>query len=523
MTSKLPRLLMLACGLALLLALAPRASADPPKVVVIDPDGGETWYETQTIRWSGAVAENENADNITYQVYLSVNGGSSWHFLGENTYEEENYLTAHEITINTVGFDDSSICLVKVVATNENDEENVDTSDNFFTIQNSLPAPSPLSPASGSSIKNQTPTLDWEEVEAPWTVENYVVQVAKDTSFSAAKMVYTTVTEESEAAVEQVLSDDWYYWRVRAVDNRGAVSAWSPTSSFEVFVLAPVVMSFEPEEVYTSSASLGLSLSAVNVQEISFSTNQVDWSPWEPYSQDASYDLPAPDGPKTVYVRGKSVGGRISDTRTASVILDRAPPTTTYSLSGKLGERGYRGSVTVTLSSVDVTTEVNEISYRIDGGEWKDGATFTIAEEGSHEVEYRATDLAGNTESIKSFTVDVYTPVTPFPYMLIFASTIGAIVIGILTWRKGLPKIRAWRKQRQLRSKWFRELVGWEAEKRKRPAKSETVEAFKRLLTPAAERKARKRKKARGKRKAKGSRKGRKKKPRKLKSRKRKR
>jgi regulation of enolase protein 1 (concanavalin A-like superfamily) len=66
--------------------------------------------------------------------------------------------------------------------------------------------------------------------------------------------------------------------------------------------------------------------------------------------------------------------------------------------------------VQVTLTATDETdgSGVASTEYRIDEGEWTDyTAAFTISEPGTHTVEYRSTDVAGNEEAVKSLEVVV--------------------------------------------------------------------------------------------------------------------
>jgi len=46
-----------------------------PKVSLISPAGGESWSKSQTIRWNGSDPDN---DTLSYEVYLSGDGGLTW-------------------------------------------------------------------------------------------------------------------------------------------------------------------------------------------------------------------------------------------------------------------------------------------------------------------------------------------------------------------------------------------------------------------------------------------------------------
>ena len=69
--------------------------------------------------------------------------------------------------------------------------------------------------------------------------------------------------------------------------------------------------------------------------------------------------------------------------------------------------------VQVTLTATDETggSGVESTEYRIDAGDWTAyTAPFTIGEPGTHTVEYRSTDVAGNEETAKSIEVVVEAP-----------------------------------------------------------------------------------------------------------------
>ena len=58
---------------------------------------------------------------------------------------------------------------------------------------------------------------------------------------------------------------------------------------------------------------------------MSFSTDNITWSPWEPFSTNRSWTLTDGNGPKTIYFKARNSNGEadpISDT----IILDTIPP-----------------------------------------------------------------------------------------------------------------------------------------------------------------------------------------------------
>src|SRR5207249_7069908 len=92
------------------------------------------------------------------------------------------------------------------------------------------------------------------------------------------------------------------------------------------------------------------------------------------------------------------------------------PPVASASLSGTSGAANwYVSPVNVTLSATDDSSGVAAIHFRADGGAWQLYANpVIISGEGSHSIEYYATDHAGNNESTRTatFHIDTVSPVT---------------------------------------------------------------------------------------------------------------
>jgi hypothetical protein len=90
---------------------------------------------------------------------------------------------------------------------------------------------------------------------------------------------------------------------------------------------------------------------------------------------------------------------------------DTTAPTVTAAFSPTEPADGiYRTAVTATLTGQDDRPGVL-VEYRINGGEWKAySAPVTIAPDGVHVFEYRATDAAGNRSAVGSKTLTIDKP-----------------------------------------------------------------------------------------------------------------
>ena len=128
----------------------------------------------------------------------------------------------------------------------------------------------------------------------------------------------------------------------------------------------------------------------------------VDGQGWQTYSVAVQV---AAEGAHGVAFRSIDVAGNAETSQFLSFQIDLTPPTSSRTFSGTLGNAGwYTSSVTVVLSGEDALSGLAQIEYRRDGGAWTvyTGA-FPVVAEGPHAIDFRATDVAGNVETMHSF------------------------------------------------------------------------------------------------------------------------
>ena len=90
--------------------------------------------------------------------------------------------------------------------------------------------------------------------------------------------------------------------------------------------------------------------------------------------------------------------------------LDVTPPLTTSSADSAW----HTGAVTVTLTPSDAQSGVASTHFRLDGGAWQTGTSFSVSGEAVHAIQFYSVDVAGNTEATRSAQVkiDATAPVT---------------------------------------------------------------------------------------------------------------
>ncbi len=115
------------------------------------------------------------------------------------------------------------------------------------------------------------------------------------------------------------------------------------------------------------------------------------------------------DGLYEFFTQGKSYNGTLEDMRNAadsSTMVDTGEPITTIAFIGTQREGGFVGAAAFTLTSTDNVSGIEQTQYRIDGGEMKTyNGSVGLATTGTHMVEYRSIDKAGNEEELKSATM----------------------------------------------------------------------------------------------------------------------
>jgi PGF-pre-PGF domain-containing protein len=99
-------------------------------------------------------------------------------------------------------------------------------------VDNTPPdAPTTLWPTENVVENTTTPTFSWEPVSDISSV-GYEIQVGQDNSFSSLNI--SDNTSETSYTPTTTLSDDQYYWRVRAIDNMEREGEWSENFGFNV-------------------------------------------------------------------------------------------------------------------------------------------------------------------------------------------------------------------------------------------------------------------------------------------------
>lgn len=149
---------------------------------------------------------------------------------------------------------------------------------------------------------------------------------------------------------------------------------------------------------YTTAPTLTLTADDGDGSGVAGTEYQVDGGAWVAYSS----PVELPDGDHTIAYRSTDEAGNVEEAGTLEVQVDTTGPVTEAATSGDGDE------VTVTLTATDATSGVASTEVSVDGGDWAAyEGPVVVTGAGTHTVEYRSTDVAGNVETTKSVVVDI--------------------------------------------------------------------------------------------------------------------
>ncbi len=198
----------------------------------------------------------------------------------------------------------------------------------------------------------------------------------------------------------------------RAIDKAGLLTLASQTIQIDKHSPA---LSFAPVGTlgnngwYKTTVALGLNASDP-ASGLALLEYRLDGGAW---TSGASLNLS--DGSHTVDARATDHAGNVS-TSTFSTKIDSGLPALSTAPAGTAGSGGwYVSQVTVSATASDAMSGLATTEYSLDGGTWTSGATVTVTSDGSHTVDFRATDNAGNrSTSSRTILVDQTLPAVSF-------------------------------------------------------------------------------------------------------------
>jgi len=143
-----------------------------------------------------------------------------------------------------------------------------------------------------------------------------------------------------------------------------------------------------------------------NLSGVAATSYTVDGGPSQIYSGPF---VVSGEGNHSVTFSSVDAAGNYEQHKSIAVGIDSAAPSTQFSAAGTQGDGGwYRSAVQITLAASDNLSGAASTFYTVDGGPAQTYAgPFSLSADGRHQLSYWSVDRAGNTESAKSFKVDI--------------------------------------------------------------------------------------------------------------------
>ncbi len=250
-----------------------------------------------------------------------------------------------------------------------------------------------------------------------WYTSPVTITFVADDPLSGVDRVEYRVNGGSWTEGTQLLldRDGTYTVEYRAVDIAGNWATPSPltiavdqTPPTLTYTITPEV---DPSGWYRTPATIHIQAEDTG-SGLDTVLYRIDEGPWETWTGEPI--VVNKDGRHLIYLKATDKAGNALALDPVEVPVDRTAPITAYVVEGITGEDPwYVSPVTVTLTPTDTASGVVATYYRVDGGPWQEGTTFTIQMDGKHEIEFYSIDAAGWQE--QGFPTPIWIDTTPPP------------------------------------------------------------------------------------------------------------
>ncbi|ARU60326.1 hypothetical protein CBW65_04055 [Tumebacillus avium] len=232
-----------------------------------------------------------------------------------------------------------------------------------------------------------------------WTNQEVVVTLsATDNDTGVAKTFYAlnggAFAEGTSVAVTEAGINELSFYSVDRVGNI------EQTKSIQVKIdkTAPTTTTDAPTT--WSQADVKVTLSATDAQSgvatTYYSVNGSD------YTEGTTFTV-AQEGINTITFYTVDAAGNQEQAQTVEVKIDKTAPTTTSDAPTTWSQ----ADVKVTLSATDAQSGVATTYYSVNGSDYTEGTTFTVAQEGVNTITFYTVDAAGNKEQAQTVEVKI--------------------------------------------------------------------------------------------------------------------
>ncbi|MCM4080993.1 ThuA domain-containing protein [Paractinoplanes hotanensis] len=254
----------------------------------------------------------------------------------------------------------------------------------------------------GAAVQDPQPQLG-SLTSAVWHLRLAKAGTTYTASYSADGTDWTTFPALTNAAVGATPKMGLF--------TLGANQTASKTAAFDYFRVstaasdteAPVTtaeVSGTPVDGWHTAAAT-VTLTAADEGGVAGTEYQLDGATaWTAYTAPV---LVSGDGAHEVRFRSTDEAGNVETAKSVAVKIDSTAPLTTAQFAPANDNGWHAGVIPVTLTAADAGSGVGRLEWSLDGGAWTPyTAPIDVTGDGQHELLYRATDKAGNAETLKS-------------------------------------------------------------------------------------------------------------------------
>jgi hypothetical protein len=229
----------------------------------------------------------------------------------------------------------------------------------------------------------------------------------------ASLEISTDGTTWSTYSAPVTLSDGSYTVQFRATDNAGNFSMSSP-QSIKVDTVTPTINSATTGTTglngwYVSNTQVSATTSDAGSGLSMFEVTTDHGATWAIYTSAIVFS----DGSHTIQFRASDYAGNVTTSPEQTIKVDATTPVLNSSISGAAGQNGwYVSNTQVSAAASDSESGISTLEVKTDGGTWVTYSTPVTLSDGTHTVQFRTSDNAGNTTIglVQDIKVDTITP-----------------------------------------------------------------------------------------------------------------
>ena len=176
---------------------------------------------------------------------------------------------------------------------------------------------------------NNAGTVKWSWVPSPDTGSGIIgYYVCIGTTIGGSEIVKDDFTTNNWYQISGLQNNNTYYCKIKAKNGARTIGSYRNGDFVTVDTMPPYLLSILINNGANETHILfvNLTLKATDypsgVDQMSFSSNGVNWSAWESFSPTKSYTLPSGNGLKTVYFKVKDKAGNIAPPVSDTIILN---------------------------------------------------------------------------------------------------------------------------------------------------------------------------------------------------------